>query len=985
MVCRRFVATFLFLFLAIPSLYSQVQDTPARINVLRTDHLRLVYFPSHSYIVPHLARSFHNAFYFHSDLFDYQPSEDILLLLHSFNDYGAAGAATIPWNFITVCAEPFDYVYETRPSNERMNWLSIHELVHIVATDRPSRGDRLYRSLFFGKVAPTAENPVSMLYSYLTNPRWYSARWYHEGIAVFLETWMTGGRGRALGGYDEMVFRTMVRDNSYFYDFVGLESEGTTIDFQIGANSYLYGTRFISYLVYHYGHDKLIEWIKRDDDSKRYFASQFKNVYGISLDDEWSRWIEWEHSWQEDNLKRVRTHPVTEHRPVYDDILGSVSRPYYNPETGDMYVGMNYPGQIAHLASINISNGTKSSISDVTTPALYYVTHLAYDHDEGNLFYTTNNSRGWRGLNKVNIHTGESQRLLRDVRIGDIVFNPADKSIWGVQHHNGISRLVRIPHPYDNWRQILSLSYGRDFFDLDISPDGKYLTGAIVEIGGEQRLIKMEIDSLLQGDSSFEVLFKFEGNSPANFVFSPDGQYMFGTSYYSGISNVFRLNMETREMAALTNAETGYFRPLPVSEDSLIVFEYSDQGFSPVMIANEPVDNVSAIRFLGQAVIEKYPELENWSVGSPAIVDIDSLSNYRGEYKPAHHVGLSSVYPVVEGYKDYAAVGLRFNISDRLGLHSLDITSAYTPNSRLPEDERIHLSANYRRWPWRISASYNRSDFYDLFGPTKTSRKGYSLAVQYQNLIIDDRPKRLDYTVNVAGYGGLEVLPDFQNIEASFTEFLTASGRLNYVHVLRTLGAVEPEKGIRWNVNVHSNYVRDEFLPRIYANIDYGFLLPINHSSIWLRNSFGYSIGDRLEPFANFYFGGFGNNWVDHREVRRYREYQSFPGVEINAIGGTNYGKTMLEWTLPPIRFRRFGFPMMYCNWTQLTLFTSGIMTDIDNQSFRRELVNVGAQIDFQLVMFSMLESTLSFGYAAAFENGMSMSDEFMISLKILR
>ena len=34
-----------------------------------------------------------------------------------------------------------------------------------------------------------------------------------------------------------MVFRTMIRDSSFIYDIVGLESEGTTVDFQVGANS----------------------------------------------------------------------------------------------------------------------------------------------------------------------------------------------------------------------------------------------------------------------------------------------------------------------------------------------------------------------------------------------------------------------------------------------------------------------------------------------------------------------------------------------------------------------------------------------------------------------------------------------------------------------------------------------------------------------------------------------------------------------------
>ena len=102
---------------------------------------------------------------------------------------------------------------------------------------------------------------------------------------------MAGGLGRALGAFDEMVFRSMVRDESYIYDVVGLESEGTTVDFQVGANSYLYGTRFISYLAYQHSPEKVLEWASRTKDSKSFFASQFKKVYGVSLDDEWSRWI----------------------------------------------------------------------------------------------------------------------------------------------------------------------------------------------------------------------------------------------------------------------------------------------------------------------------------------------------------------------------------------------------------------------------------------------------------------------------------------------------------------------------------------------------------------------------------------------------------------------------------------------------------------------------------------------------------------------
>src|SRR2546422_6827996 len=216
--------------------------------------------------------------------------------------------------------EPYEYVYETSPTNERLNWVMSHELMHVVASDKPSSTDRLYRSIFLGKVSPSADNPISIFYSYLTSPRWYSPRWYHEGIAVFLETWMAGGIGRVLGGYDEMVFRTMVDENAYFYDVVGLESEGTTIDFQIGQNSYLYGTRFMSYLALKYGPEKVIAWVNRSSGSKRYFSSQFQNVFGTPLDAEWQRWIAWEHDWQKANLAKIRQYPVTPETRINHEI-----------------------------------------------------------------------------------------------------------------------------------------------------------------------------------------------------------------------------------------------------------------------------------------------------------------------------------------------------------------------------------------------------------------------------------------------------------------------------------------------------------------------------------------------------------------------------------------------------------------------------------------------------------------------------------------
>jgi hypothetical protein len=142
--------------------------------------------------------------------------------------------------------------------------------------------------------------------------------------------------------------------------------------------------------------------------------------------------------------------------------------------------------------------------------------------------------------------------------------------------------------------------------------------------------------------------------------------------------------------------------------------------------------------------------------------------------------------------------------------------------------------------------------------------------------------------------------------------------------------------------------------------------------------------GDRSNPFAQFFFGGFGNNWVDYRSIRQFRETGSFPGIGIDDIGGSTYGRAQMEWVLPPLRFRQVGIPSFYLQWADLSLFTTGIVTGVDRWATRRELVSAGAQLDFRLVTLSHLESTLSIGGAVAHEAGVPLHSVGMFSFKIM-
>ena len=230
---------------------------------VQTKDAQIIYYDSLGFLVPRAVRTLTNSLEFQRKTFGWEPSDRITVRLRDFADYGNAYALPAPNNQVIFDLAPGSHAFETGSGTERLYTNMNHELVHLVQGDMETDADRFWRKIFLGKVSVQSDYPETLLYNYLTVPRFVSPRWYIEGGAVFMETWMSGGLGRAQSGYDEMVFRAMVRDHVKFYDPLGLVSKGVRVDFQTGANAYLYGTRFISFLAYQYSPEQVVSWIER--------------------------------------------------------------------------------------------------------------------------------------------------------------------------------------------------------------------------------------------------------------------------------------------------------------------------------------------------------------------------------------------------------------------------------------------------------------------------------------------------------------------------------------------------------------------------------------------------------------------------------------------------------------------------------------------------------------------------------------------------
>ena len=207
------------------------------------------------------------------------------------------------------------------------------------------------------------------------------------------------------------------------------------------------------------------------------------------------------------------------------------------------------------------------------------------------------------------------------------------------------------------------------------------------------------------------------------------------SSYYTGVSNIFRYELATQKVEAVSNASTGFFRPIPRADGKLMVYEYAGRGFTPVVIDPVPLQDLGAIKFLGAEIAAKHPIVKQWAVGSPASVAARQPDHRARQVRARQRT--EARRPSTRWSRATAATSPSACTSifeDPLQFHQATATVAYSPGPDVADDERLHVNLEYRTLKWRVRYWHNGADFYDLFGPTYRSRKGDAVLVGYKKL-----------------------------------------------------------------------------------------------------------------------------------------------------------------------------------------------------------------------------------------------------------
>jgi hypothetical protein len=939
-----------------------------------TAHFIIIHPSRHAHLVPHIADSAERAFSRLAPPFGYTPSEKIVIRTTEYSDYGSAGARTMPHNVIRLAVEPLEIAYEAYVFDDRIRDLIGHELVHIIVNDLAYDDDDAGTSLS-PKVAPDQDHPLSVVYSLLTSSNRYTPKWHQEGIAVFVSTWLSGGFGNTLSSFDEMYFRSLVVDAIPFSSPEELESEDADVSFLLGTLHYLYGARFVAHLAESYGTGRLLGWYRSSGPG---YERSFEESFGVTLENAWVDFVSAETRFQERNITAIASSPLTSTRPLRRDPVGWVTQAYLDRSGTRVLFGNHQPHRLTSINRLDLESQALERVGTLPTPSMTGLASSAFDPERNLFFYTTNNNTLYRDVHVLDIESRESRLLFEDARVGQLTVSPGTRELWGVRHSAGRASLVYSEHPYQTMHGVVRFAYGDTVQHLALSPSGRYLAATLHQSTGRQAIVVSEVERLKEtGRFRYQVISK-EG-SPEFPSWSPDGTTLYWSAYTSGVSNVYHYRSDTGRVEALSNTLRGLFRPVHVDAGTLFAFEFGPDGFTPVLIANAPVDRVPAIEYHGQAVLARNPELASWALSlepgdGAASAAPPGVRPYRGTAR----LRVDSLMPVVSGFQDRVILGLNARFTDPLSRHDLSFEAGVSP---FTDRRQAHVRALYEyERTYRVFFEHNPSSFYDLLNRRSQGSVGTKIGFGHTKRWKLDKPHSVTQTSELALHTGVESIND-NLVPVATPRFLSFETSLHSRNVRRAIGGVDNESGTEWTATLNALGLDSRVVGGLHADWNWYSTVARPHNVFHLQMAAGYATAPSDLALGQFYLGGFGNQLVENKEVKQFRDPLRFPGAPIYGMPAGGFAKVMVEHNLPPLRLEGARIGSHLLSHVDASWFAQGLMLDANPGRIGR---NLGAQVNLVFKHWSNLESTLSAGIARAWLPGQD-SWGWFVSIKLLK
>ncbi len=440
-------------------------------------------------------------------------------------DYANYFANTIMINTAKVSSSqigPFTKIY--------LNNLITHELTHIIHLQMSPINDGLYAFV-----------------KRTTAKGWMYPYFMIEGFAIYNEKQIAYG-GRLYNTSFSEQFMAFAKEDKF--PSLTQVYQRSMVRWPMGHGPYLFGAKFVDYLVDNYGLGKLVE-------SYRYFSGQvdatyeqaFFSVYGLKLSDEYSKFI--------NNYKNLYLIKNKEEQPVSflfsgnQEVRGAVF------VAKDVYYA--YFNDFKGPARIMLISGNESKT--LYENSLLDEGKLAIKN--GDLYFIRISLPDIYKSKKVLVKFHNNQEEIIDDSIFDIAIN--DNSLLYIKSFLGRDTIISII----NGNKV-PLYSSESLEALAVSISGKRFA-FIEKINNEKTLVVQQGDKrkeIVSGDIK-DVLFV--------------GEEIWFVAGKDGFSQLFRYDEKGNKLYQKTNVLTGVYEPNVISGD-IYFSTYASEGMSFVLL-----------------------------------------------------------------------------------------------------------------------------------------------------------------------------------------------------------------------------------------------------------------------------------------------------------------------------------------------------------------------------------------------------------------
>jgi Tol biopolymer transport system component len=508
----------------------------------------------------------------------WEPAEKTQLVLVDAFDFTNGFSTALPYNTIYVFPVPPDLDTTLGEYDSWLEGVIVHEYAHILTSD-PARGYSAVARKIFGKPVPAAD-PLSVLaFLAAAPPNTFLPRWWHEGMATWAESDVTG-RGRDNSVFFDMVFRMDVAEDRV--PSIDRINESLP-DWPDGHMPYLYGSKLVSYIARTRGgdapgrlnlkHAGRVPYLLNGAPEQLFSDNGYKALYVEMVDalkDEQRR-----------KLAVLARSPATEERAVATGGQ-SLLRPRYSPDGKRIAWTRRDPH--AHEAVV-IADADGGSPREVARRVVSDGA-LSWSPDGGALYFCQaeifGGSKLYQDLYRLEIGSGKVKRMTRGLRLSEADAGPEAQLLAAVVTGSGDRNLAILSPDGDGFRVDNVTRFSRTRVSGPRwSPDGDRI--AFVAMG-EDGVSGLYVYGL--ADRRSRKLFETTAPIAAP-AWSPDGETLVYVSGETGVFNLFSCRAsDGGDRRQATNLQGGAFHP-DVSPDGAAV-AYSSYRAAGFRIASIP-------------------------------------------------------------------------------------------------------------------------------------------------------------------------------------------------------------------------------------------------------------------------------------------------------------------------------------------------------------------------------------------------------------